>query len=318
MRIAEIKDLMERGEYNRVLTVIESLKPEDELKGIILHGRILERKGELIKATRIAEEAYRQCKKRGTEYQKLRALLNLGYAHPAQRNQAELVKVLREAKETFRKVEFDSQDDLKECQASLAHLEGYQEFLNGSVESSINRLKTSLQIREKLYSQWDIVETLTALGFVHIEATGNKKSAIEHLSRGLSISEKLGNSTAIAHSLNRLGVYYTETNDYDRAFSFLKRSLELYQGLENPHWVAGLSSNIAWIYRSQEKYDLALEYFVKALNYNEKLGAKRGIAINLSNIAWLFTFKGDPKKAISYHQKCLDIRKEIGEKAFHC
>ncbi|MHA2293940.1 MAG: hypothetical protein ACXACK_17415 [Candidatus Hodarchaeales archaeon] len=68
---------MEHGNYNRALAAIEDLSAEDVLEGLILQGRILERKGELNKAILAAKRALQECQKRGTEYQELRALINL-------------------------------------------------------------------------------------------------------------------------------------------------------------------------------------------------------------------------------------------------
>ncbi|MHA2247133.1 MAG: tetratricopeptide repeat protein [Candidatus Hodarchaeales archaeon] len=316
MEISEIKDLMEHGNYDRALAAIEDLSAEDVLEGLILQGRILERKGELNKALQAAKIALQECQARGTEYQELRALINLAYVHLEQGNLAELTELRREGEQKIHSIEHDSQDAIKECQASLAYLGGYETFLKGDVQSSINSLEKSLVIRQALKKQHDIVETLTALGFIHIDTTGKTNLAFDYFIRSLSISEKLGNPTAIAHSLNRLGVYYFATNNMDEALSYLERSLALYQELDNLLWIAGLCNNISLVYIAKENYGLALNHLERALASSEKLGGKIGEVITLENIGWLYGLKGDPNTAIIYFQKCLDIREESGQKLY--
>ena len=129
MEIPEIKDLMEHGNYDRALAVIEDLSAEDVLEGLILQGRILERKGELNKAIQAAKRALQECQDRGTEYQELRALINLAYVHLEQGNLAELTELRREGEQKIHGIEHESQDAMKECQASLAYLKGYEKYL---------------------------------------------------------------------------------------------------------------------------------------------------------------------------------------------
>ncbi|MFW9779780.1 MAG: tetratricopeptide repeat protein, partial [Candidatus Heimdallarchaeota archaeon] len=208
----------------------------------------------------------------------------------------------------------EPKEDMTSHQASLAYLRGHEEYLKGKVASGINSLEESLNLRSGLLSQYNIVESLTGLGFAHMYSTGKTDLALDYFTKSLAASEKLGNSTAIAHSLNRLGVYYWETNNFDKALAYFEKSLALYQELKNPLWIGGLSNNISLVYRRKENYDLALNYLEKALAADEKLGNLGGVGTVLGNIGGLYALKGEPSVAISYLERSLEVREKIGEK----
>lgn len=314
METSKIQELMEYGKYDQALAAVGNLSLEDELEGLILKGRILERKGEVKQAVESARHALKESDERGTNLQKLKALINLSYAHLRSQNLAELTELREKIEHKLNDLQEMFEDVSKTFQGSLAYLRGYEEFLKGNIQSAIDFLDKSLILRRALPSKHDIVETLTALGFVHIYATGKYKLALDYFTQSLSISEAVGNSTAIAHSLNRLGCYYHEINNFDEALKCFEKSLAIYQELENPLWIGGLSNNIALIYRVKENYDLALNYLEKALASHEKLGDEGGLGIVLANIGFLYGFKGDPNTAIGYFQRSLEVRKRSGMK----
>ncbi|MFW9856016.1 MAG: tetratricopeptide repeat protein [Candidatus Thorarchaeota archaeon] len=305
---------MEKGNYDLALAALDELDAEDELEGLILKGRILERKGEISLAVEIAELALQETEANGTDFQVLQALISLSYARLRKRGLSELSKLLKRGEQRIQEVKDLSKNALKPYQASLAYLNGCEEYLNGDIHSSIEYLDKSLILRQALPSRHDIVETMTALGFVHIYGTGKANLALDYFTQSLFISEELGNSTAIAHSLNRLGVYYHETRKYDEALSHFEKSLAIYQELDNPVWIAGLSNNISLIYRVKENYDLALNYLEKALASHERLGDEGGLGIVLANIGFIYGFKGDTATAITYLQRSLDVREKSGQK----
>ncbi|MFX0116941.1 MAG: hypothetical protein ACFFB3_20505 [Candidatus Hodarchaeota archaeon] len=81
MGIPEIEKMIQHGDFNQALEAIEELATEDRLDGLILKGRILERKGELNDALRVAEEALRESRTNGTNLQAINALIYCGYIY---------------------------------------------------------------------------------------------------------------------------------------------------------------------------------------------------------------------------------------------
>lgn len=312
MGILEIKELMQHGKYNRALEVIDELGEEDKLEGMILKSRILERTGEAKKSLEVAELAIKEGQTKGMKLHELKALISLGYGQLSVRNLAELTEVIQKGEQLLLDIKQEPQIDRKECQGSLAYLQGYLHFYTGETKQSLTLFDKSLVIRQALDDQHDIVETLIAIGWVHSEVTGKLKLAFDFFKRSLTISEKLGNKTAIAYSLNRLGCYYLNEWDFDEALSYFEKSLALYQELDNREWISGLSNNIALTYMWKEMYDLALNYFEKALEINKQLGDKNSAALIIGNIGFIHFLKCEFDTALNYYQKRLEIYKEIG------
>jgi tetratricopeptide (TPR) repeat protein len=314
MGLIEIKELMHLGIYNEALDAIVKLSQEDMPEGIILKSRILERKGELKEALEVAEQALKESLSKGTKLHQLQAFNNLGYAHLALRNIPELADAIHEGEKILSSNEIPLQDFEKEAQGSLAYLQGYLNYLKGDAHQALDHLEKSLVIRQALANQHDIVDSLTALGWVHLNATGKKKLSLDYFKRSLSLSEILGNKTAIAHSLNRVGCYYEEINNYDQALSHFEKSLALYQELENKNWIAGLCNNISIIYRYKENYDLALNYLERSLALWQEFEEKDAIALAYLNIGWNYHGKGDLDRALDYFQRSLQLYEEVGNK----
>jgi tetratricopeptide (TPR) repeat protein len=311
MGILEIKELMQHGKYNRALEVIDELGEEDKLEGTVLKNRVLERMGEAKKALDIAEQAIKESQTKGMKLQELKAFIGLGYSHLSLRNLTELTEVIQKGEQLLIDIKQEPQIDKKEYQGSLAYLQGYLHFYTGKTQQSLTLLDKSLVIRQALDDQHDIVETLLAIGWVHLEVTGKHKLAFDFFKRSLNISEKLGNKTAIAYSLNRLGCYYSTEANFDEALSYFEKSLALYQELDNREWISGLNNNIATTYMPKEMYDLALNYYEKALEIDKQRGDKNSAALIINNIGWVHFLKCEYETALNYFQKSLKFYKEI-------
>lgn len=314
MEISEIKALIDRGKYPQALEAIEALKGEERLEGLILKSRILQRKGELKEALEVGKNILIECRTSGGDLVVLKTLLTLGLVHFNLSNIPELTDSLQEAEHLLSRIKIEEQDIIQECKGLLAFLQGGFKALKGEIDQSLELLEKSLVIRQALPYQHDIVDTLTTIGFTHLDITGKKELALDLFNRSLTISEKLGNQTAIAHSLNRVGCYYHHINNFDEALSYFEKSLALYQGLNNKEWIGGLYNNISLIYRVKENYDLTLNYLERALAISEELQDKRALIINHNNIGWLYAHKGKLTTAEEHFKQSIQLAKELGDK----
>jgi tetratricopeptide (TPR) repeat protein len=315
MELSEINELMQKGDYIQVLQLIKKLPPEEHLDGMILKGRVLVRKGDLLEALKTAEEALKESRTSGTISQLVFALINCGFALLALRKMDELEEIIHEGEDLFTKLQNIQDHIKKEWQGSILYLQGYFNLMKGEIRQSLESLERSLLIRQGLGNQHDVVDSLTAIGWVHINATGKVKLSLDYFQRSLDISEKLGNKTAIAHSLNRVGNSYSETGNFDKDLTYYEKSLAIYQELENRPWISGLLNNIALIYRSQERYDLALDYLEKALEIDLQIGNEEWIAMVHNNIGWLhLDTTGDYDLALDHLNKSLVLYEEISNK----
>ncbi|MFX0015529.1 MAG: tetratricopeptide repeat protein [Promethearchaeota archaeon] len=314
MDILEIKKLIDQGKYTQALKSIDELQGKKRLDGIILKSQILQRKGDPKEALAEAKSILAECRDSGSELQVLKALISLGSAYFNLQNIPELTKVLQEAEHLFSQVEFVKNDVFQECQGTLAFLQGAISETKGNINHALELFEKSLIIRQALPFQHDVVETLTTIGFIHLDITGKQDLAFDLFNRSLAISEKLGNPTAIAHSLNRLGCYYHQIENYDEALSYFERSLALYQSVNNKEWIGGLYNNISLVYRAKENYDLTMNYLERALAISEELDDKRALIINHNNIGWLHAYKGNLSFAEQHFTQSLLLAEETGDR----
>jgi hypothetical protein len=110
INIPEIQEMVQKGDYHRALEAINALSPESQLDGLILKGRILERKGELKDALRVSGQALKESKARGAKLQEARAIINHGYAHLALSNLEEIAETILEGKQLLESIA--EEDDL--------------------------------------------------------------------------------------------------------------------------------------------------------------------------------------------------------------
>lgn len=314
MGLQEIEELIDQANYSRALEEINKLNQGEKLDGKILKSRILTRQGKLKDALTVANEAVKESQSNGTEIQKLKALISLGYAHLELTNISELETVIQQGNQLLQEIQPELQTIKKECQGALAYLQGSLAFLKGELQDALSYLEKSLVIHQALEKQYNIVEILNAIGFVHTIGTGKHHLAFDYFQRSVSISESLGNATALAHSLNRMGGYYGVINDFDKSLSYFEKSLELYQELENEYWINGLNNNMAVTYVYKGNYDLALHYLQRNLERAKQQGYEYDIALYLYNIGEIQIRKGEVDLGIRQLEESLALREAQGFK----
>jgi len=312
MKIAEIQELMQKGNYYRSLKMIDELGAEEQLDGIILKVRILERMGEIKEAQTLAEQAITESKARGTKLQEMNALINLGYSHLTFRNVKGVAEVVQEGEQLLSTLEGTSHPDLNESRGSMEYLRGHLSHFIGNVPEALNSFKKSLIIREEIGNFQQIAETAIATGYIHLDSTGDLVLALKYIQQSLALSEELGNKSDIAFSLHRLGNYYNSKGNNARFIHYLEKSLALYQELENEPETARLWHNIGVAHYFNEETDLAYSYIQKALALYEKLENLDGIAHCYNMFSFIHLAKGELDLALDYQERCLLIREEQG------
>ncbi|MHA2225695.1 MAG: tetratricopeptide repeat protein [Candidatus Hodarchaeales archaeon] len=313
MDILEIENMMQRGNYNRALEAIDELNEEEIVDGLILKSRILEIKGKLKEALSLAKHAIKESKIKGTKLQRLGAIISLGYCHFTYRNTAELAEVIKEGEKILLKVGNESQQKKKEFQGALHYLKGFLNFLKGDLKQALDYLQKSLALRGGTGNTPELAETITAIGWVHLNMSGKFDLALEYFQRSLAIGEELDNNMTVAHSLCRIGACYTYIGNQDAALSYNEKSLALYQELDNKYWIVTLMHNIAVAHRIKEDYSLALDYFQQALEYSEDIGHNFDVALTYSNIGVLYFQKGDVELALENLQKSIRLFEDLGQ-----
>jgi tetratricopeptide (TPR) repeat protein len=169
MAISEIKLLIDRGKYPQALETIETLTGEERIEGLILKNRILQRKGEVKEALATGNEILNESRASGKDLLVLKTLLTLGFVHANLLNKTELNDILREAEEIFSQIKIEEQEVAQEYQGALAFLQGNLEEIKGEIEKALELLEKSLVIRQALPYRHEVVDTLTKIGFIHLD-----------------------------------------------------------------------------------------------------------------------------------------------------
>ncbi|MFX0212243.1 MAG: tetratricopeptide repeat protein, partial [Candidatus Hodarchaeota archaeon] len=302
--------LMHKGQYTQALEEISNLSHENQLDGLILKSRILERMGELNEALMLTNQAIKESEAKGSTLQKLSAQINQGYAHLSLGNLSNLTEAVQKGEQLLIEIGEEAIDLVQECRGSLAYLQGELNYWKGSTETALEKLENSLLIRQGSENKHNILEPLVLIGWIHLTVTGKLNLAFDYFERSLTIAEEVGNKTDIAHSLNRLGCYYSEKGNFDEALSYFEKSLAIYQDLGNKPKLGVLYNNTAIIYQAKEKYDLAINYYEKFLEISKQLGNQDNVSIIYGNIGWVYGYKGDLDLMLDYCQKGLKIVKE--------
>ncbi|MFX0183834.1 MAG: tetratricopeptide repeat protein [Candidatus Hodarchaeota archaeon] len=310
MNVQEIKEMMHKGHYNQALEEIDNLSQENQLDGLILKSRILERKGELKESLTLANQAIKESETKGSTLQQLHAQINQGYAHLSLGNLSNLTETVQKGEQLLTEIGEETINLVKECRGSLAYLQGELNYWKGNTELALEQLENSLLIRQGSENKHNILEPLILIGWIHLNVTGKLNLAFDYFERSLTIAEEVGNKTDIAHSLNRLGCYYSEKGNFDKALSYFEKSLAIYQDLGNKPKLGVLYNNTAIVYQAKEKYDLAINYYEKFLEISKQLGNQDNISIIYGNIGWVYGYKGDLDLMLDYCQKGLKIVKE--------
>jgi tetratricopeptide (TPR) repeat protein len=312
--LADIQDLMVKGNYKQALEAIEELGSEKRLDGLILQGRTLERQGELQEGLRVSKQAWKESQTRGTPLQQLKAAITLAYCHLALRVLDPLAETIQKGQSLLEAIEKEDPTLLMQYKGALTYLSGFLSYLQGKIPQSLEYLSQSLEIREQLANPQEIAETVIVIGWVHLKATGKMDLALDHFERSLFMSEELGNKANIAHSLNRLGIYYNQKQNLGQALSYFETSLELYQELDNKFWIVGLLNNIAHIHIAREEYNLALSTFQQCLEFNLEVGNKAWAAMAYHNIGFVYHLKGELDLALEYLEKAIELAEQFGMK----
>ncbi len=312
MLVPEIKQLIQEGKYDQAMSIIDGLSEEDELNGLIMRIRLLQKQGKLKEAGEISEATITKSQDDGSKLQQLVAQIYFGYLQTELFQLEDLACAIENGEKLLNKLKQEKSFDLEEYEGSIAFLRGNLHFERGETEEAIENLEKSLLIKQGLENFHDVAESLIQLGWVHLNVTGKQNLAHDYFERSLAISEKIGNKTLIAHSYNVLGVYNSETGDHDKALTYYEKSSALYQSMDNKIRLSTIYNNIAVVYQGKEKYDLALDYYQKFLKTNEELGRDYQIALAYGNIGWVYGFKGDMKQMLDYNQRALSLHEKIG------
>lgn len=274
-------------------------------EGIIKYGEILHKRGDLVNAAALYQQAYEFASESGYLKEEARALNDLGLVYGSHGDLDISFKKINEALTIRRKI--------KEKQGigdSLINLSSIF-FTRGELESADQVLKQSLEVYEEIGDKSGIAHTLNLSGN-NLRAKGLLNEAMKLYQKAYSIAKSIGDKRTISDCLQIIGGVHENRNKLDLALANFNESLKISEIIGYKHGAATSMAAIADILGSKGKFKAALELYNSSLEIMKAVGEKAELAKLLNNIGRLYHEQGKLDEAISKFKEGLKLKEEIG------
>ena len=225
-----------------------------------------------------------------------------------------------------------------ETRASELNQAGYQAYQHGDLGIAVQKVKESLEIREKLYTKDryaqghpELAASLNAMGFL-LHAEGLYSEARVNYERALAMRESLYPKARypeghpdLAVSLNNLGLLLHAEGSYVEARRYHERALAMDQSLypkerypQGHPEVAKDLNNLGYVLYAEGLYSEARGYFERALVMNQSLYPKERypqghpeLAKTLSSLGILLKTQASYGEARVYSERALAMDQSL-------
>jgi tetratricopeptide (TPR) repeat protein len=251
----------------------------------------------------------------GAERDKLKGLLDRGYATRAHRAIADwlsnhrnvgsrreytavLARHLAEAGESVRAAGYylDAGDAAREAYAAQEAAELYERGLDLLGDSDARRRL------DALHNRGDVLVVL-----------GRTDDAFNAFGEMLAIAYRLDLRGKGGAAHNRIGRLHRAIGNLSEATQHLETALALFDSVGDTRGVAACHDDVGKVLWTRGDYESALERMRVALDERKKLGERRSIALSLHNIGAVWRDHGRPNQAREALDAALTIRREIGD-----
>ncbi|MFX1506179.1 MAG: tetratricopeptide repeat protein [Promethearchaeota archaeon] len=307
MMDSKLFTLIKQGQFDDAIQMIENLPSKDYIEDLILKGKILVWKGEFNEAFEVSQQVLSQG---NSLLQRLKASIIQGYVFAHLRKPLQLASQIGEIEKRLFELESDS-EAAQECLGALAFLGGWNYFFQGEGEKSVNSIKKSLVIREKLDNPLEILDSLFFLvAFHHVFSIGDIKLRKKYAQRSLTLSQEIKNPMFEAWAHIAIGYANWAVNS-DTTLIYFEKAMKMNQKTKNKYMTGILYTDIGIIHTGRENYELALDYLGKSAEILKELGSPSYIA-TLSQVGDIHQAKGDLDKALVLYQKTLEEYESSG------
>ncbi len=248
-----------------------------------------------------------ECLKSNNYSTAIKAENQLGYIY-REKNQMDMSQ-----KAFLKAIEIESRAYFPELKSMSLNLLGSYFWRNGQYNQALDYYQQSLNIRETLGNDYDIVNSLINIGNTY-QNMGRFDQAVEYQTKALRMSANWENQLPKAQIMNYIGNIYWRKSLYDSALVYYNKSLGIYEDLGNVLKTASLNDNIGNTFKMNSQFDSAMIYYNKALAIRKKANTKSDIAYSLSNIGSIYWQSAKYPQALDCYLQALTIRNEIGNK----
>ncbi|OLS20060.1 MAG: hypothetical protein HeimC3_41980 [Candidatus Heimdallarchaeota archaeon LC_3] len=307
--LMNIKDLIDRGQYDEALKQIEKFEDQKEIEALTFRITILTLKGELGQVKILIDKTLNLRMEQLLPLQELNLLLALVFAYIEIPNLDKAKEFLEKARIIINSQNFDNSDLITEEYAYFLILVGWLGQLTPLPDDHRKSLEKSIEYWKKLNNKAGLARTLHLLSQITEEeifwsyleesknlwkelgneyqfsyllcvigsnkrVIGDLNSAMQYNVEALKISERLKYKEGIANALVCIGSNYEDRGDLNQALSTNQRISQLFTELENPIKVALTQFNLGSIYLKQRKFSESRKSLEKCISIRKELKFK--------------------------------------------
>lgn len=133
---------------------------------------------------------------------------------------------------------------------------------------------------------------------------------------GISLSMKLKDTSKIAESYWDLAQYYSQNNEFEKAFLNYAKAQKLYKSVEKSFESARMQMGMAIIQKNQKDYTGSEINTIKALRIFEQLKKAKHIYSGYNNLGIVYNELQEYDKALVYHTKAQVYLKELSSDSY--
>ena len=256
---------MYKGKFDEALKEITNFEKKgaisgkNQIKTLILKGKIHCYKEQYIQAVRFGELAYNLGEKQGNISYKIDALfLKAHVVFLGKLEEAFEFVIL--AEEMLRSIPDDSSYDWSKQNADLLFVKSIIYRYKGEINEALELALRWVVLRERDDEKIDISRIYGELCLSYIHK-GDPNKALDYALKSLDLRKELNNQVGIAASLSLVGLCRYSKGELEQAFKLCKQSLAVneisdFTKVETLHLLGA-------IYRERAEIDRTLSYYIK-------------------------------------------------------
>lgn len=317
MALSSLSQLYWKGEYLKVLNLIEEklknreLKLKEKISLQLLKARILVEIGQLEDSKKIIEEINIEKglrKKEMTKYFIEKKLITIEILFRSKKEEKLNEEII------FLEKFLDEQDFFDfvlRAKAYLALRKATILMRQQLLEDAELWLKKSFRLFKKLEEKRGMSKVLNNLGILY-EKKNDFEKALEYFFNSLELKKQIGNIIDIARTLHNIGKTYVSMGEFTKALKYLEQSLSLKEKIGNLSSIALTLNEIGVIYLMRGELDSAENTFKRIYKIRRKLGCSN-LATPMINLGLINRYRNKLDEAQKYYLAALKTAKENGE-----
>ncbi|OLS29067.1 MAG: hypothetical protein HeimC2_02620 [Candidatus Heimdallarchaeota archaeon LC_2] len=310
--IQKIDDLMDAGNYENVLSIINEYLKQDlsltEMHNLnVKKSFVLNCLGQYDQTIEISENLLNQQNVKEDKLLKIDVLNEAIYANYRLNQLTNAQELIEIAKNLVLESE---QNDTVKRRSSLLVNQIYTLTAKSNLEQAYLLATENYHLCEKIKDQSYLARAYSCLAWV-LSPMGNLDFAIEESLKGLKIREKLPNQFSLAYSLFQLGVLNRDKGEIDKAYEYLERSRVIREKIGNQQDISWNLMFLGDILLEKGDAQGGQQFYEQALLITKQIDYKFGSIFSLNRLSGIYNKRGNTESAIQTLEKSLEIAKTV-------